>query len=582
MIRYMTREDENRLRRADGKHAHPYMPELADLFARGRVDRRTFLRQASLLGVSVASAHAFLGAMTGERMGNPARAATKDPSKMGGELRWSSPVREITDPHTFFTERQCNMTRHVVEHLTETDARNVTHPGLARSWEASDDLKTWTFHLREGVTWSNGDSFTADDVVYNIRRWMDLKTGSYNRTLFFSLLETVETGKTDEKGNPVTEQHFPDGAVEKIDDHTVRLNLRKADVAIPENFFNYPTAILHRRFDEQGGDFKANPVGTGPFALTMHEVGEAARLEKRDAPHWKGEPYIDALQYVDHGDDAMAAMAALASGQVHVISNLNPPQLPQIEAMDNLVIQSVDAASTGVARMRVDKEPFNDKRVRQAMAACLDHQTLLDLAHGGHGEIAENHHVAPIHPDYYALPDRQQDYERARQLLKDAGHGDGLTIEVAVGNTTGPWETSLMQAMREQMRPAGITLKINTMPSSNYWDIWKTVPFGFTTWLHRPLGTMVLNLAYRQGAAWNETAYSNPEFEAALDEANQYLDPNERKKKMEKVERILQDDAAIIQPLWRRVFSASSKRVKNFQRHPSNYHIVDDIWMAEA
>ena len=577
---YMTRDDEALLRRSDGRHAHPYVPELGDQVTRGALDRRTFLQEVTRLGVGAAAAYAFLGRMTGTAQAPAARAAAATDAKTGGEMRWSMPVREITDPATFFTERQANVTRHVVENLTRTDADNVTHPHLAESWEASEDLKTWTFRLRKGITWSNGDSFTADDVVFNIRRWLDPRTGSSNRTLFYSMLETVDTGKTDEQGRPIVERHAPEGAVEKIDDHTVRLHLQKPDVAIPENFFNYPTAILHRRFDEEGGDFAANPVGTGPFALVGHRVGESARLEKRDGAYWRRKPYLDAIQYIDHGDDTMAAIAALASGQVHALSNLSPRHLPMVRKRPGLAIHDVMAASTGVARMRVDRKPFDDRRVRQAIAACMDHRRILEVAHGGYGKIGENHHVCPVHPEYYPLPERRPDYDRAKRLLADAGYPDGLTIELAVGNTTGPWETALAQEMREQLRPAGITLKLNPMPSSRYWDIWKTVPFGFTTWLHRPLGTMVLNLAYRGGGAWNETRYSNAEFEAVLDEANRRLDPAERRKKMEEVERILQDDAVIVQPLWRRVFSASAKTVENFQRHPSNYHIVHDIHFA--
>ena len=570
--RYMTRDDETRLRRPDGHHAHPIVPDLADAFVRSRLGRRTFLQEVCRVGVSAGVAGGFLTAMTGVA---PAAVVSGSESKVekprrGGELRWSMPVREITDPATFPVEDESNITRHLVEYLTWTDADNITHPYLAESWEVSEDLRIWTFHLRRGVTWSNGDAFTADDVAFNVRRWLDVNTASSNRTLFASMLER------DDQGN----EYAPKGAVEVLDSHTVCLHMVRSDAAIPENFFNYPTAILHRRFEEEGGDLAANPVGTGPYRLDHIRVGESARLVRRDAPYWGRAPYLDAIRFVDHGSEATTALAALVSDQVDLVQHVDPRQATLLEGRDSLHRVGVDAADTSVARMRVDKPPFNDIRVRQALTACADRSRLLTIGYGGHGQVAEDHHVAPVHPDYAPLPKLERDPERARSLLREAGHPNGLDIGIAVGNTTGKWEVETIQVLREQLAPAGIRLAIETMPASRYWDIWKDVPFGFTAWLHRPLGIMVPNLAYRSGGTWNETRYANPRFDAALDAANAELDPDARSQKMERVERILQNDAVILQPLWRRPYSGIAERVQGFKRHPSGYALTHGIWLS--
>ena len=134
--------------------------------------------------------------------------------------------------------------------------------------------------------------------------------------------------------------------------------------------------------------------------------------------------------------------------------------------------------------------------------------------------------------------------------------------------------------MREMWKAGGIDVTINVMPGAQYWEVWDKTPFGFTGWTHRPLGVMVLNLGYRSGVPWNESRYNNPEFDKALDEASGVLDVNERRKKMEKVEKILQGDAIIVQPLWRSIVTAGSMNVHNYVMHPTNYHQLSKVWVG--
>src|SRR3546814_2153246 len=111
-----------------------------------------------------------------------------------------------------------------------------------------------------------------------------------------------------------------------------------------------------------------------------------------------------------------------------------------------------------------------------------------------------------------------------------------------------------------------------TLFRSQYWEVWTTAPFSLTSWTHRPLGTMVLGVAYRANVPWNETGYNNPEFEKALDKAESLLDVEERRKAMETVEKILQDDAIMVQPFFRSVFTATTDKVKGYVSHPTRYH----------
>ena len=543
------------------KSVHPALPEIAEKLRREEIDRRDFLRTASLLGMSAGAAYALAGELTGEGLLKPAAAQQEETPVMGGTLRVGMRVQEMKDPAVFDWTEKSNQARQILEYLVMTDENNVTHPYLLESWQPSEDLKTWQLNLRRGVKWNNGDDFIAEDVAHNFRRWIDPATGSSNASLFSSL---------------------PESGIEIVNDHTVVLHLNEPDLSVPENLYNYPAAIVHRRFDEMGGDFEANPIGTGPYQLAEFSVAGVCRLTKRPPEeYWGDEVYLDEIAYIDFGEGTGPTVQALLAGEVDTVYEIGIEEIEIIEENPNLEVLQAITAQTAVARMRVTEEPFTDRRVRQAVVACMDHVRLLEIGYRGRGAPAENHHVCPIHPEYFPLPRLRQDYDLARELLAEAGYADGLNLTIDVRNAPS-WEVNTMQAFKEMLEPAGINLSLNVMPDSQFWEIWDKTPFGFTAWTHRPLGVQVMNLAYRSGGAWNESAYSNPEFDAALDVANGLVDPAERSRQMEKVEKILQDDAVIAQPLWRAVFTAANRRVANITCHPTFYHQFNRVWLRSA
>jgi peptide/nickel transport system substrate-binding protein len=545
---------------------HALVPTLKRQLVEGQIDRREFVRYATLLGMAAPAAYAVVARVTRERLVAPAEAQATLPK--GGTLRIAMRCQDLKSPHTYSWIESANSARQVLDYLTVTGVDNVTRPSLIEKWEPSPDLKTWTLRVRKSVKWHNGRQFTADDVVWNLKRVLDPKTGSSVLGLMKGfLLEDYETGEKDDKGNPKKASRLWDAnAVQKVDDFTVRLNGKTPQLAVPEQLFHYPLLILD---PAENGEFKVGSNGTGAFTLVENEVGRRQVLKAHKPGYWGGGPYLDQLEFIDLGDDPAASVAALASKQVEGLYGADIVQLEALQKIPHVQMYQVTTAYTATARMQPVK-PFDDKRVRQAMRYAIDSNAVLQIAHRGLGQPGEHHHVSPVHPEYAKLAPPRRDVARAKKLLAEAGYPNGIDVEI-ICRPQPAWELLAVQTMVEQWKEAGIRVKINVMPSTQYWEVWTKVPFGFTTWAHRPLGIMSLALAYRSGGPWNESKYSNPEFDRLLTQAEGTLDVAARREIMARLETILQEDGPIVQPVWRAIFTFHDKRVQGFKPHPTLY-----------
>ncbi|MGH7056731.1 MAG: ABC transporter substrate-binding protein, partial [Acetobacteraceae bacterium] len=201
---------------------NPNIRLLGKQLSEGTINRREFVRFAALLGVAVPAAYALAGEPSGDALAHPALAAM--PS--GGTLTLGTRIKPIRDPATYsWGNYDSNIARQVCEYLTFTDRSNITHPYLLEKWEASEDLKTWTLHVRRNARWHNGEDFTADDVVWNLKRLCDPAVGSSFVGLIEDFLLAKVPDGTDKKGKPKTKLAVWDAqAIEKVDSHTVRLN----------------------------------------------------------------------------------------------------------------------------------------------------------------------------------------------------------------------------------------------------------------------------------------------------------------------------------------------------------------------
>ena len=551
---------------------NPTLTRLTEWMRQGRLSRRDFLRQSTLLGLSAGAAYALAG------LPQPARAQTDLPR--GGTLRMGMRVLDISNPHAISFDEGGTAIRPVCDYLTRTGQDNITRPWLLERWEASEDLRTWSLHIRPGVTWHSGRAFTAEDAAWNIDHVLRPETGSSIVGLMSAyMLTEEETGETDDDGNPVTRSVLWDAnAIEVADDLTVRLNLKVPETAVPEHLFHFPFYMLD---PEEGGSFGPGSNGTGPYTMVEHGVGERAILERVPGEHFSGLGFVDRIEIIDMGEDSAAALGALLTDQVDGIYELSETQAPMVQDADHVRIYRATTALTAVARGKVTQPPFDDPRVMLAMRHATNGDAVVERALRGNATLGDHTHVSPIHPEWVDLGRFPFDPERSRELLAEAGYPDGLSLDMVV-KTQPAWELDVAQVMVEDWAKGGFDVTIQTMPASSFWDRWTEYPFSLTAWGHRPLGPMVLGLAYRTGAPWNESEFSHERFDALLVEISGTIDPEERKRIMAELMTIMREEGPIVQPYFMQVSTAFNKRVLGFEMHPTKFYFFDELAIEQA
>lgn len=472
---------------------------------------KTFTRRDLLKGMAVVGAGATLApviAACGGGSTSTSPSATAASPTTGGSLRvgvLGGSANETLDAQAPAPNMPAMMFHYqLYDSLLDFAPDGTLVAALAESWEPNADATQFTVKLKPDLMFSNGKSITADDVIYSFERIVNPKAPGLGASQLIGLKP---------------------GGAKKIDNLTVQFNLTQANAVFPDALGSYACAIVPMDYKPVG---MKGAIGSGPFKITVFKAGTGATFV-RNENYWGEGPFLDQL-VVKEFADATARLNALLDGSVDYVPNVPNAQIKIAEGQGGFGRLDSKTGMWIPFTMNLNTKPFNDVKVRQAFRLIADRQQLIDQASGGLAWVG-NDMYSPFDPGYPKdLPQRTQDLEQAKSLLKQAGYDNNLAVTLITSSANSDVAAAASTVYAEQAKGAGVTVNVKNVDSNTFWgDMYTKWPFAFDLWgtrnylLQAAMGTLPT-------APYNETHFDKyyPNWVKIVDEAFKTADDAKR------------------------------------------------------
>ncbi|OWZ85011.1 glutathione ABC transporter substrate-binding protein [Natranaerobius trueperi] len=466
------------------------------------------------------------------------------------------------DPQAENDQPSSRITEQIFETLLDQDENMEVQPGLAKDWEVIDDT-TYKFELREGVKFHNGEELTADDIKFTYQRLLDEDTASPGAFI----LDMVDADN-----------------IEIIDDYTFELPLHEPFAPIEFHLAHSVTGILNEdAVNEHGDDFGQNPVGTGPFKFSDWDVGDRVYLERFD-DHWRGKAGVRELHFRNVEEDTNRTIE-LETGGADIIYDVSPTDLDRVEEAEELNLMREDDLSTEYVGFNMEVEPFDDKRVRQAINYALTMEPVVENVYYGLGQPARGPLAPAVYGAHEDLEGYEHDLDKAKELLADAGYEDGFEVELWTNEQQ--QREDIAEIVQGQLSQIGIDVDISVREWGAYLEEtaqgehemfvlgWVSVTgdadYGLYSVFHSD----------EHGAAGNRTFLANEEVDELLEKGREAFDEEERLEYYREVQEIITEEAPWVFTHVGEQAVGMRDYVENFTINPAGHHSLFDITLSK-